>query len=87
MLQVVTRYSAAPYHVKVWEIWNEPDVAHQLVGLDSQFGCWGDQDDDYYGGGYYGDAKSSIRASKRRTRRPRYWLGDCCWTVTRTMSA
>ncbi len=54
MYDVVTRYSAAPYHVKIWEIWNEPDVARQLVGPDSQFGCWGEQQDPTYGGSYYG---------------------------------
>lgn len=55
MYQVVSRYSYAPYNVKYWEIWNEPDVAPSQVGTnyESQFGCWGNINDAYYGGGYY----------------------------------
>jgi hypothetical protein len=48
---VVARYSQAPYNVKHWEIWNEPDYP-QVVGTDG-YGCWGDPSDTYYGGGYY----------------------------------
>ncbi len=55
MYDVVTRYSAAPYHVKYWEIWNEPDVDPNLVAPNSPFGCWGDDADPYYGGGYYAE--------------------------------
>ncbi|MBN1537133.1 MAG: hypothetical protein JW908_10415 [Anaerolineales bacterium] len=57
MYQVVKRYSGAPYNVMYWEIWNEPDVAPSQVGTnyDSQFGCWGNTNDSYYGGGYYAD--------------------------------
>lgn len=45
---VVKRYSAPPYNVLYWELWNEPDV----VGL---LGCWGDGiDTQSYGGSYYG---------------------------------
>ena len=53
MSDLVTRYSAAPYYVKHWELGNEIDVDASLVGPDSVFGCWGDQTDPYYGGGYY----------------------------------
>jgi hypothetical protein len=53
MRDVVSRYSAAPFNVKYWELGNEPDVDPSLVAPDSQFGCWGDQNDPYYGGGYY----------------------------------
>ncbi len=49
----VARYSVQPYNVKYWEIWNEPDVDPSLVPPGSVFGCWGDQADEYYGGGYY----------------------------------
>jgi hypothetical protein len=52
---LVGRYGAPPYNVKYWEIGNEPDVDPSLVSPDSVFGCWGDQNDDYYGGGYYAD--------------------------------
>jgi hypothetical protein len=42
------RYSVAPYNVRYWELWNEPDAAGVL-------GCWGDPSDtQYYGGYYYG---------------------------------
>ena len=45
---LVKRYSAAPYNIRYWELWNEPDAAGLL-------GCWGDPSDtQYYGGYYYG---------------------------------
>lgn len=50
----VTRYSAPPYNVEYFEIWNEPDVDSTLVDPDEVYGCWGDNSDPYYGGGYYG---------------------------------
>jgi len=55
MHDLVARYSLPPYSVKYWEIGNEPDVAPGLVPPDSVFGCWGDAQDAYYGGGYYGE--------------------------------
>lgn len=57
MRDLVSRYSVAPYHVKYWEIWNEPDVSY-LFGQqnpDSRYGCWGEPDDPYFGGKYYGE--------------------------------
>lgn len=51
----VERYSQPPFNVMYWEIWNEPDVDPALVASDAQFGCWGDPDDAYYGGGYYAE--------------------------------
>lgn len=53
MKDLVNRYSAAPYLIKYWELWNEPDVDPSLVPADNIFGCWGDQNDDFYGGKYY----------------------------------
>lgn len=53
---LVERYSAPPYNVKYWEIGNEPDVDPGLSdywGPNVPFGCWGDESDEYYGGGYY----------------------------------
>jgi hypothetical protein len=45
---LVQRYSAPPYNIHYWELWNEPDAAGTL-------GCWGDPSDtQYYGGYYYG---------------------------------
>lgn len=52
---VVQRYSAPPYNVRHWELGNEPDIAPELIAGDSPFGCWGDQDDPYYGGGAYAE--------------------------------
>jgi hypothetical protein len=43
---LVQRYSAAPYHVKTWELWPEPDIAGNA-------GCWGDPADPGYGGDDY----------------------------------
>jgi hypothetical protein len=46
---LVKRYSAAPFNVKYFELWSEPEVSGFL-------GCWGDPRDlDYYGGRYYGE--------------------------------
>jgi len=53
MHDAVIRYSQPPFNVKYWELGNEPDVDPALVSSDSQFGCWGDPADAYYGGGYY----------------------------------
>lgn len=49
----VARYSGAPYHVRYWEMGNEPDAALGLVPPRSVFGCWGDPADEYYGGRAY----------------------------------
>ena len=50
---LVNRYSRSPYKVLYWEIGNEPDIDRKLVQPDSRWGCWGDDADDYYGGGAY----------------------------------
>jgi Cellulase (glycosyl hydrolase family 5) len=55
MHALVARYSVAPYHVKYWELWNEPDIAASNYPGDNIFGCWGDPSDAYYGGGYYAE--------------------------------
>jgi hypothetical protein len=51
---LVRRYSVPPYNIKYWELGNEPDVSPSLVPAHSIFGCWGDENDPYYGGRYYG---------------------------------
>jgi hypothetical protein len=53
MRELVARYSVAPYNVKYWELWNEPDFPY--IEFDNIFGCWGDASDAYYGGGYYAE--------------------------------
>lgn len=60
MRDAVARYSADPYHVRHWEIWNEPDVDPSLVDTTSVFGCWGDRSDEYYGGGYYAEMLKAV---------------------------
>ena len=56
----VRRYSAPPYNVRYWEIWNEPDVAWQIAGTDWPFGCLGDLNEPYYGGGHYADILKAV---------------------------
>ncbi|OAN42866.1 hypothetical protein A6A03_03885 [Chloroflexus islandicus] len=51
---VVAKYSQHPYYVRYWELGNEPDVDPRLVPANSPFGCWGDMNDEYYGGERYG---------------------------------
>jgi hypothetical protein len=54
MTELVNRYKKPEFGVRNWELGNEPDVDPDLVSLDSQFGCWGDIADPYYGGEAYG---------------------------------
>jgi hypothetical protein len=49
---LVTRYSQPPYNLKYWELGNEPDVDYAYANRHG-FGCWGDPNDPYFGGGYY----------------------------------
>jgi hypothetical protein len=60
MHDVVARYSQPPYNVKFWELGNEPDVDPSLVPPDNLFGCWGDQNDPYYGGEYYAEMLKQV---------------------------
>jgi hypothetical protein len=51
--EVVNRYK---YMVRDWELGNEVDIDPLLLTRDeAQYGCWGDIDDEYYGGQAYGD--------------------------------
>ena len=52
---LVSRYKQPPYNVHDWELWNEPDVDPSQVAPDSGYGCWGDKNDAYFGGGYYAE--------------------------------
>ena len=58
--EAVKRYSVAPFNVRYWQIWNEPDVDPGAVDSDSPFGCWGDPADTYYGGDYYGEMLATV---------------------------
>jgi hypothetical protein len=53
LADAVNRYKDPPFGIKYWELGNEPDVDPALVGPNSGFGCWGDEQDPYYGGEYY----------------------------------
>lgn len=55
LFDAVRRYSQPPYNVKYWELGNEPDVPAFSSGPDQQWGCWGDDSDTFFGGGYYAD--------------------------------
>jgi len=60
MHDVVVKYSAPPYNVRFWELGNEPDVDHKLIQPTMPFGCWGDDQDEYYGGGYYAEMLKAV---------------------------
>ncbi len=55
LYEAVKRYSVPPYNVLYWELGNEPDIDPALIAKDSPFGCWGDANDPYYGGGGYAE--------------------------------
>ena len=65
LYEAVKRYSAAPFNVKYWQVWNEPDVDHNIVltnpaNSNAYFGCWGDPADTFYGGGDYADVLQAV---------------------------
>jgi hypothetical protein len=60
MSDAVKRYSVAPFNIKYWELWNEPDIAPNIVAPDSIYGCWGDETDAYYGGSYYAEMLKQV---------------------------
>jgi len=63
---MVRRYSQPPYNVHYWELGNEPDVDHTVVGGSNIYGCWGDVGETYYGGEYYAEMlKVAYPAIKR----------------------
>jgi hypothetical protein len=61
----VARYSQAPYNVKYWEVWNEPD-APATAGLNQPFGCWGNPSDPYFGGGDYANVLKAVSPQIRQ---------------------
>ena len=60
MSELVSRYRDEPYHVKYWEMGNEVDVDPSLIDPTWPLGCWGDQNDPYYGGGYYAEMLKQV---------------------------
>jgi hypothetical protein len=82
MRDAVSRYSKAPFNVRFYELWNEPDVDPAMVPPDNIFGCWGDASDPFYGGGVYAEAlKAAYPQVKAANRRAQLWHGglllDC----------
>jgi hypothetical protein len=44
-------------NVHYWEIWNEQDAAS---GVEDYYGCWGDPNDPWGGGGYYAQVLEAV---------------------------
>jgi len=58
MYDAVKWYSAPPYNVKYWELYNEPDfpnIPPYTEPYGKLHGCWGIESDPYYGGSAYGE--------------------------------
>lgn len=55
MNALVSRYSKTPFNVKYWELMNEADIDPTETNVNSLFGCWGDKNDPYFGGGYFAE--------------------------------
>lgn len=63
MAAAVKRYSQPPYNVTYWEIGNEPDA--YVFPNNSGYGCWGIEDDPYYGGRAYGEMLKTVVPAMR----------------------
>jgi hypothetical protein len=73
---LVRRYSTPVYNVYDWEMGNEVDVDPRWVPVDSQYGCWGDIKDEFYGGYYYGEMLKVVgKAMKEENPEARVWVG------------
>jgi hypothetical protein len=71
------------YH---WELGNEPDVDPRLVPNINVFGCWGDIDDPYYGGEYYGEMLKVVSPMMRQTNPSVHiWLGGLLLATPQTI--
>ncbi len=66
MTALIKRYSQPPFNVHYWELGNEVDVDPRLLPADSVFGCWGNIDDQYYGGEVYGEMLKVVGPAIRR---------------------
>ena len=60
MFEAVQRYSSPPYNVQYWELGNEPDISFFGFNPESEFGCWGDPDNPYFGGTYYAEMLKAV---------------------------
>ena len=62
---LVMRYSTPEFNVHIWEMGNEPDIAPELVPVDSHYGCWGDENDPFYNGRAYGNMLKTVTPAIR----------------------
>lgn len=71
------RYKAPEYNVHIWEMGNEPDVdPNWLEDPNSPFGCWGDKNDPFYGGRYYGEMLKVVTPQiKSANPKAEVWIG------------
>lgn len=60
MADLANRYKSEEFNIHYWEIWNEPDIQPEFVKTTSPYGCWGDGNDNYYGGGNYANMLKAI---------------------------
>lgn len=60
MEDLAGRYKRPPYYVNHWEIYNEPDVDPRYASPEQNFGCWGNENDPNFGGGYFSQMLSTI---------------------------
>ena len=61
MYDVVDLYSKPPYNVMYYELWNEPDEYWgNVYSPSAEFGCWGEPEDPYFGGGYYAEMLAEV---------------------------
>lgn len=88
MRELVSRYKTPEFNVHNWELGNEPDVDPNLIPPDYIFGCWGDIDDPYYGGEYYGEMVKIVGQSiKEEDPQAKVWLGGLLLDTPNTTDA
>lgn len=76
LARLVARYAVPEFNVQDWELGNEPDVDPRFVPSTSQFGCWGDISDPFYGGERYGRMLKVVAPMVRAANpRARIWIG------------
>lgn len=65
MRDAVARYSQPPYNVKYWEMGNEVDLDPSDEGNYGVWGCWGNKNDAYFGGGAYADMLKVVQPAMK----------------------
>ena len=57
--------------IKYFEIWNEPDSPYWVGDPESQYGCWGNNSyEDFGGGKYYGEVLKKVYEKVREVKNP-----------------